>query len=505
MPQVRIIPALSECVKRLQVAAYARVSSDSVDQLNSFATQMEYYTQYIKSQSEWEFAGLYADEAVSGTTTGKREDFQRLLKDCRAGKIDRILVKSISRFARNTLDCIAAVRELKQLGVTVLFEKENLDTANLGSEMMLSVLGAAAQEESLSISKSIKWSIRKRMQAGEFLTCRAPYGYILQGRKLEIHPQEAEIVRSIYRRYLNGASMEKIVSELNEKYISKRAGTAPWCVYHIQYILTNEKYIGDSLVQKRYTPDILPFRLQKNTGELPQYYIENSHPAIISREDYQAVRKLIAQKTCPAISPAKSVLSQKMVCGICGSILKHKSVSDKWVCRKHDRKKELCPFMPVATAEIYQAFLHLFHTMYEHQDAIFFPLIRDLKILKNKKNDAQEMLYLNSQIAKLVQRQHALARLVTKGSIDTGLYIERVTIINRELSELQKKVKVQREEAQIPEFLKKTEKIFALLKEANPCLTFDPDMFQRLIEKIEISPEAFHFHLMNGLILKEAR
>ena len=179
VPQVKVIQPIAEQAKKLRVAAYARVSSDSADQLNSFATQVDYYTSYIQSKDEWEFAGLYADEAVSGTTADKRSDFQRLLADCRAGKIDRILVKSISRFARNTIDCIQTVRELKQLGVAVEFEKEEIDTGKMGSEMLLSILGSAAQEESLSISKNLKWSIRKRMQKGDFITCRAPYGYIL--------------------------------------------------------------------------------------------------------------------------------------------------------------------------------------------------------------------------------------------------------------------------------------------------------------------------------------
>ena len=225
MPQVKVIQPIAEQAKKLRVAAYARVSSDSADQLNSFATQVDYYTSYIQSKDEWEFAGLYADEAVSGTTADKRSDFQRLLADCRAGKIDRILVKSISRFARNTIDCIQTVRELKQLGIAVEFEKEDIDTGKMGSEMLLSILGSAAQEESLSISKNLKWSIRKRMQKGDFITCRAPYGYILSGSTLEIFPPEAKVIRflkecQIERLFSDGeyekacTSMQKLIDEL---------------------------------------------------------------------------------------------------------------------------------------------------------------------------------------------------------------------------------------------------------------------------------------------------
>ena len=216
MPQVKVIQPIAEQAKKLRVAAYARVSSDSADQLNSFATQVDYYTSYIRAKEEWEFAGMYADEAVSGTTADKRDDFQRLLADCRAGKIDRILVKSISRFARNTIDCIQTVRELKQLGIAVEFEKEDIDTGKMGSEMLLSILGSAAQEESLSISKNLKWSYRRRKKSGDFITCKAPLGYFFKNNTLVPDPKEIPIVKYIFNSYLAGKSLEEIADELNE-------------------------------------------------------------------------------------------------------------------------------------------------------------------------------------------------------------------------------------------------------------------------------------------------
>ena len=255
MPEVKIIPPVSQHAERLRVAAYARVSSDSADQLNSFASQIAYYTDVIQSEEDWEFAGLYADEAVSGTTTSSRNDFQRLLKDCRNRKIDRILVKSISRFARNTLDCIQTVRELKSLGVTVLFEKEGIDTEHLGSEMMLSILGAAAQEESLSISRNLKWSYRRRMRSGDFITCSAPLGYYLKDRTLIPDPQEVPVVQYIFGSYLSGKSLEEISQTLLQASAKQEKR---WNAAAIEYILTNEKYIGDALVQKWFTPEQLP-------------------------------------------------------------------------------------------------------------------------------------------------------------------------------------------------------------------------------------------------------
>ena len=271
MPQVRVIQPISEQAKKLRVAAYARVSSDSADQLNSFATQVAYYTDFIQSKDEWEFAGLYADEAVSGTTADKRDDFQRLLADCRAGKIDRILVKSISRFARNTLDCLQTVRELRQLGVAVEFEKEGIDTGNMGSEMLLSILGSAAQEESLSISKNLKWSYRRRMRSGDFITSKDLLGYFFKNNTLVPNPKEVPIVEYIFNSYLSGKGTEEIAAELNAANLkTDKKPSGRWHSTMIRYILSNEKYIGDSLVQKRYTPEELPLRQKRNSGELSQ-------------------------------------------------------------------------------------------------------------------------------------------------------------------------------------------------------------------------------------------
>lgn len=324
MPEVKIIPPVSQHAERLRVAAYARVSSDSADQLNSFASQIAYYTDVIQSEEDWEFAGLYADEAVSGTTTSSRNDFQRLLKDCRNKKIDRILVKSISRFARNTLDCIQTVRELKSLGVTVLFEKEGIDTEHLGSEMMLSILGAAAQEESLSISRNLKWSYRRRMRSGDFITCSAPLGYYLKDRTLIPDPQEVPVVQYIFGSYLSGKSLEEISQTLLQASAKQEKR---WNAAAIEYILTNEKYIGDALVQKWFTPEQLPFRRQRNRGQEKKYYIKHSHKPIISTEQFEAVQFLLRQRSSlhfAAYRKKESAFTKLLVCSYCGAVLRRR-------------------------------------------------------------------------------------------------------------------------------------------------------------------------------------
>lgn len=235
VPQVKIIQPLEEQVKRLRVAAYVRVSSDSEDQLNSFSVQMEHYTGLIKDNAEWNFAGIYADEGITGMAADKRESFQRLLKDCRAGKIDRILVKSISRFARNSADTISVTRELKQLGVSIYFEKEGIDTADMGSEMLLSMLGAVAQEESVSISRNLQWGIRKRMQKGEYVTASVPFGYSYIDRTLVPNEKEAAVVRDIFQYYISGMGMQEIVNELMRNGIQPPRKAKEWCISDIQY------------------------------------------------------------------------------------------------------------------------------------------------------------------------------------------------------------------------------------------------------------------------------
>ena len=248
MATIKVIPPRDRIPDTLRVAAYCRVSSDSADQKHSYAAQIRAYTDKIGSHEGWTLVDVYADEGLTGTRMERREDFNRMLADCRRGKIDRILVKSLSRFSRNTRDCLAALRELTALGVTVCFEKENIDTGTLTTELMVSVSGALAQEESVSISKNQRISYQRRMERGEFITCCAPLGYrIVSGKNLEIVEDKAKTVRWIFQQYLAGYSADWIAAELRRKKIPSPDGNETWRHQEITKILTNEKYIGDSL------------------------------------------------------------------------------------------------------------------------------------------------------------------------------------------------------------------------------------------------------------------
>ena len=239
-PRIITIPATGQDLTRpLRVAAYARVSSDSNDQLHSYAAQTAYFAKLINSNPNWIFADIYADQGITGTSVEKREDFQRMMSDCRKGKIDRILVKSISRFARNTKDCLAAVRELKELGVSVLFEEQGIDTSKVSSEMVTAIMASLAQKQSESISGNVKWGTRVRMQDGTYLPSSLPFGYRMIDKKIQIDSAQAEIVREIYTAYLAGENVDEIAERLNQIQADRRR----WYNTTIRYILSNERYI----------------------------------------------------------------------------------------------------------------------------------------------------------------------------------------------------------------------------------------------------------------------
>lgn len=282
LDQNRVIviqPAERAETQKLRVAAYARVSTDSTDQANSFLAQMEHYQRMIAANENWTLADVYADRGISGTSAEKRTDFQRMLSDCRQGRIDRILVKSISRFARNMLDCISYTRMLQALGIAVIFEKENINTLEMDSELLITMMGAFAQAESESMGANIRWGMREAMRQGKAsIRYDNLYGYEKgEDGKPKIIPEQAEVVRRIYESYLAGQSLRMIRDSLEHDSIPNIKGVVSWHPAVLQSILSNEKYCGDVLRQKTYIEDTISKRVRKNTGQLPMYLIQNHH------------------------------------------------------------------------------------------------------------------------------------------------------------------------------------------------------------------------------------
>ena len=304
-----------------RVAAYCRVSSGKDAMLHSLSAQVSHYSELIQRRPGWAYAGVYADEALTGTKDD-RPEFQRLLADCRAGKIDRVLTKSVSRFARNTVTLLETVRELKELGVAVYFEEQNIDSLSGDGELMLTILASFAQEESKSVSDNCKWRIRKDFSEGKPMNLPLLYGYRREKGRIVIDEREAEIVRFIFRSCLNGMGKGRITEALREQGVPCRLG-GEWQTETVGGILKNEKYTGDALLQKTYIENHLTKRKCFNRGELPQYYAESTHPAIIDHEMYEKVQVLIAERrektNVQKDVTARYPFSGLIVCGCCGA------------------------------------------------------------------------------------------------------------------------------------------------------------------------------------------
>ena len=321
--------------RKKRVAAYARVSSGKDAMLHSLSSQVAYYSSLIQKHSNWEYSGVYADEAMTGTKEC-RDEFQRLLTDCRDGRIDLILTKSISRFARNTVTLLETVRELKLLEVDVFFEEQNIHTISAEGELMMTILASYAQEESLSASENQKWRIRKGFENGELLNWRFLFGYHISKDGISIDDETAPIVREIFARVIAGESFSAISKDLNARGITCALG-GKWCAQRIRETIANEKYTGNAMLQKRYRNNHLEKKLLRNTGELPMFYAEGTHPAIIDKGTFdaaQAVLKKIRETIKDRPRPQQSEFTGKIRCPFCGKAYKRNTSNGSvgWNC-----------------------------------------------------------------------------------------------------------------------------------------------------------------------------
>lgn len=319
------------------VAAYARVSTEKEEQEDSFERQVEHYTKMIQTNPKWSFVEVYADPGITGTKADKRPNFMRMIDDCRAGKIKKVLVKSVSRFARNTVDALTYIRELKDLGVSVYFESENIDTMTPGGDVLLTILAAMAEQESRTISANIKWAYQKKFEKGEVtINTGLMLGYEKAGKtedgrtQYRIIEEEAEIVRRIYREYIGGKTITQISQGLREDGLVSKRGCSTWCSNTITNILKNEKYAGNAVLGKTYKPDVLSKKRFKNDGsKSPMYYAENTHPAIIDEETFELAKEEMERRQNDKQKAvgrtrysSKYPFSGILVCGNCGSRLR---------------------------------------------------------------------------------------------------------------------------------------------------------------------------------------
>ncbi|MBC8597569.1 recombinase family protein, partial [Oscillospiraceae bacterium NSJ-50] len=360
------------------------------------------------------------------------------------GKIDLILTKSISRFARNTYDCIDMTRKLKVLGVDVIFEKENINTGRITSETELAALSSVAQEESISLSQNVRLGIRHRMKNGTFKQGCLPYGYYLgTGGEWKINEEQARIVRLIFNAYIGGMSLRKIADELKKAGVIKNDGTVNWVENRIKYIITNERYKGDALLQKTYTEEF-PFKSRRNCGERDMYYVKNNNVPIVSAEIFDKANELLkaqSKRYRPSTVPREHTFAKMIYCGECGTMFRKKSGENNifWVCRTRDHDSAECPTPQVAEKVLMNAFVNLYNRLVYNADIILAPMLNQLTEYKSKRMaDGGEIENINKEIAELTEQVHVLRNAKANGYIEPASFMERMNEIASKTAKLKK-------------------------------------------------------------------
>ena len=502
------------------VCAYCRVSTNIPHQKGSYESQLEYYENMIRSKADWNFAGIYADYGKSGTKEKGRTDFMRMLEDCEAEEIDIICTKSISRFARNTVECIKVVRELKKKQIDVYFEKERIHTLSEKSELLLSIYSSVAQAESESISSNQKWSIQKRFLNGTYILPNPAYGYYTnENGLLELDQKRAVVVRYIFDEYLDGNGVWLIAKSLNAQKIPTRTVKKNWIPFTVYNILKNSIYTGDLLLQKTYSEDTVPFVRRKNHGEYRQVLIENDHEPIVTHEEYETVQRMLKQKSNRTKENQEeqpeeiSEFKGKVICGICGSSYNRQVKKDRtgksnitWSCARRIQTKDLCENDIIKESQLEQAFRTMWNKLSNHCDEILVPLVNELEQLQETPMIQEQLERLDKQIQEQKKQREILSHLASGEMIDSAFYMEQQNIISKNLKEYQRaKEQCLRKSRQRKE-LKQTKELVKQLKKGPQYLeVYDKTLFQAIVKQIIVNPNELVFQLKNGLQLTERR
>lgn len=511
----------------LRVAAYARVSTDSEEQLESYQSQVKYYTELISSNPKWQFVEVYADAAITGTQTAKRDDFNRMVNDCMNGEIDLIIVKSISRFARNTVDTLQYVRALKEKGVAVMFEEENINTLTMDGEMLLTILSSVAQQEVQNISEHVKLGLSMKMQRGEmvgFNGCLG-YDYHKEDKTITINEEEAETVRYIFRRYAEGAGGKVIARELKNLGFKNKRGESSFSEHGIIGIIKNEKYKGDLLMGKTFTTDPITKRRLDNMGEANQYYTENHHEAIVSRELWDKANEILDRRRKPRTNgngkrdkySRQYAFSCMLKCGFCGGNLTRRTWNSRadykkviWQCvtaTKHGKKEcPCCKGVPEALIE--EAFVRAYNALCTYDGEFINGFLEHVKSGLQGSSTEKELKSVSKKIARLKERKSGLVDMRLDGDIDEETYQTKLAEINEKLdmlsSEKQSLHDRKKENQDINERLAEFQKTISsneVLKE------FDRHVFESVIDRVivgektengEVNPYKLKFIFKTG-------
>ena len=513
-PNVTVIPAKVQTTEnrdkyhQLRVAAYCRVSTEQEEQQNSYQVQIAYYTDLINRKKEWTLAGVFADEGISGTQTKKRTEFNRMIRMCKNKKIDLVITKSISRFARNTVDCLEYVRQLKDLGIGVIFEKENINTLTMTSEFMIALYGSFAQAESESISKNVSWGKEKAYREGKV---SFQYKYLLGYKKgadgkPEIVPNEAETVRLIFSLYLDGYTLHNIAQTLmNQKRITA-TGKSEWSKGEIQRILKNEKYVGDALLKKTFTVDCITHKVVKNNGERPMYLITDHHTPIIDRDTFNRVQQEIARrsskrkisdhtKTEQGKYSGKYALSELLICGNCGTPYRRRIWTKNgkkqvvWRCiSRLEHGKKYCHDSPTIKEEnLHRGIIRAINNYYSCRDDI----VRILKANIGSVLECQgqeEILSIEKRLKEIDQARTDLVGLIASGGCDEDKLDGEFAKLYAEEQDLNERLKMLKSQNKTSaETQQKLDKVTEMIEhEKFELETFDNVLVRKLIECIKV-------------------
>jgi len=437
MKRITKIEATKDSKRKLRVAAYARVSTGSDEQLVSLETQKNHYERYIKARPDWDYAGLYYDEGITGTKKEKREGLLRMLADCDKGLIDYIVVKSISRFARNTVDSIEMVRNLCEKGIYIYFEKENIDTGKMEGELLLSILSSLAESESRSISTNITWGIQKRFANGTYKIGYPPYGYDNVDGQMLVNEEQARTVRWIFGVILEGKSLGRVAKELNANGTPTKKG-GRWTAFTINGMVKNEKYTGDVILQKTYTDD--SFNRHVNHGDKTQYYWKNHHAPIVSHEVFEAANAILkanGQEKGIGNNTDKYknryAMSGKIICGECGSTCKRVKLNNHFgfACNTHARDKEACGMKTIPENAVKAAFVTMMNKLTYGRSRILLPFAEMLKAVK-KKDVLDRLNELEDLLEKNTERSRQVNQFYTKGLLDPAVHAEESEALGKE-------------------------------------------------------------------------
>ena len=494
MPIAKLIsPATRQVLHKLRVAAYCRVSSNSADQKNSFATQERVYRKRITENPDWELVDIFADEGLSGMKADTRPEFQRMIRMCELHQIDLILTKSVSRFARNVKEALSYTRKLKLLGVGVQFEEDGINTLAMADEMLLNTFAAIAQEESKSISQNQRLSIVKRMELGEYVDSNAPYGYRLINKTLSVYEPEAIIVRWIYQTYLNGWSTNEIAKDLSVRNIPTKCGKSTWTSTRVSYILSNERYIGDCKYQKTCREAIVPFRQSKNRGQEDMFYAKETHTPLLDKHLFYQVQDLLEKRKkqhCTEIVSKQYPFTSRIRCSECGSFY-HRKVRNgtvKWVCSRHAADTAVCDSHYYSEARIYDGIITMINKLRFCEEDILGQTIQKLEFAAAAyKRNNRAANQLSQSIAELNARLLALERLRTKGYLAADVYHTQAREIRQQLDKL-KTERYSSFESKILTMLEDVRKLKSLIDELEqPLEAFEEKLFHEIVTDICIN------------------